>query len=109
MRRLFEARRVLEEIRYIVGNFLIFCHYSPADWLASYYLIVLYTFSLVGSSYPAKLLLMNLFYISRLTLENLIVESLEKFTKAKKVLLTIISRNMLKKVAQILKITLPAK
>ena len=52
---------------------------------------------------------MNLFYISRLTLENLIVESLEKFTKAKKVLLTIISRNMLKKVAQILKITLPAK
>ena len=37
-------------------------------------------------------------YISRLPLENLILESVETFTKARKVLPTIIRRNTLKKV-----------
>ena len=48
-------------------------------------------------------------YISRLPSENLTVESMEKFIKLEGVLATIIRKNMLKNVAQLAKISLPAK
>ena len=108
----------LSFMNYIVGNFFIFCPYSlllasylPTQLLFSCLLLFIAgRFSFLGSSYSEKLLLTNLFYLYfQITFGKLSCRIVENFTKATEVLPTIIRRNMLKKVAQVAKIALPAK
>ena len=92
----------LSFINYIVGNFLLISLLFSAcqlSFIAGRFLLLSKT--VINESFH--------FYICGLLLENVIVKPVEKFTKAKEVLRSIIKRNMLKNVAQRAKITLSAK